>query len=310
MSAVRLARASTRRTKVLKFEGCYHGHSDGLLAKAGSGLGTFGIPESAGVPDSFAHETVVARYNDLDSVKAITEALPTEIACILVEPVAGNMGVVPPKTGFLEGLRQIADGIGALLIFDEVITGFRIAWGGAQEKYGVSADLTTLGKIIGGGLPIGAFGGGLEIMEQLAPIGPVYQAGTLSGNPVAVAAGATTVKILKKHPPYAALECLGERLEQEVTEVANQHGLPLKVSRLGSMFTFFFSEVPIEDYATANRASRSDYAQFFRSLLDKGILLPPSSLETAFLGVAHTAEDIGRTVEIIADACREFRSSA
>ena len=300
MSAVRLARGYTGRHKVLKFEGCYHGHSDGLLAKAGSGLATFGLPDSAGVPPSFAAETLIARYNDLESVDAICTALGHEIACILVEPVAGNMGVVPARPDFLRGLREACDRIGALLIFDEVITGFRVAWGGAQELYGVRADLTTLGKIIGGGLPVGAFGGRREVMERLAPIGDVYQAGTLAGNPVVASAGKAVLEKLREEKPYEALDVATERLTRAITASADSAGVPVWIGRVGSMFTIFFTEGPVTDYESARRANPELYAAFFRSMLGsdariargQGILLPPAQWEAAFLGTAHLQNDV------------------
>jgi glutamate-1-semialdehyde 2,1-aminomutase len=302
MSAVRLARGCTGRSKIIKFEGCYHGHSDGLLVRGGSGLATFGISDSAGVPPSFARETLLARYNDLASVERLASEYSEEVACILVEPVAGNMGVVLPRTGFLEGLRALADRMGALLIFDEVITGFRVCFGGAQERYGVQADVTCLGKIIGGGLPIGAFGGSREIMERLAPTGDVYQAGTLSGNPIAVAAGLAALKVLRDGPPYEVLDQQGSRLEEAVKAAAQAAGVPVCFARSGSMFTIFFTEEPVRDYASACMADADRYGELFRALLKSGVLIPPSALEASFISTAHGEEAMGKTVEAFASA--------
>ncbi len=296
MSAVRLARGYTGRNKVVIFEGCYHGHSDAFLAKAGSGMATFGIPKSKGVPPSFVRETLVAQFNDLESVKAICEEHGEGIACILVEPVAGNMGLVPPRDGFLEGLREAADGIGALLIFDEVITGFRLSSGGAQKRYGVRPDLTTLGKIIGGGLPIGAFGGRGDIMERLAPLGDVYQAGTLSGNPVVAGAGAAVLKELKRTNPHAELERRAAELARGIEETARSAGVPLYVSQCGPMFTCFFTAEEVVDYKSARECDTDRYASFFRKMLEAGVLLPPSQFETAFLSTCHTDEDVAATI--------------
>jgi glutamate-1-semialdehyde 2,1-aminomutase len=315
MSAVRLARGHTGRTKVLKFEGCYHGHSDGLLVRAGSGLATFGLPASAGVPRSFAGETLLARYNDLGSVESVCEVHGEELACILVEPVAGNMGVVPPEPGFLEGLRKLCDRSGALLIFDEVITGFRIAWGGAQERYGVRADLTTLGKIIGGGLPVGAFGGRGDIMEHLAPLGDVYQAGTLSGNPVVAAAGKAALETLRELNPYAELDSAAGALAAAVSEAAQAAGVPVWVGRVGPMLTVFFTEGAVKDYDSARRADDAQYARFFRALLGRtpdsefngGVLFPPSQWESAFVGTCHLQDDL---LQATAAGCAEALHAA
>ncbi len=296
MSAVRLARGYTGRDKIIAFEGCYHGHSDGLLTRAGSGLITFAIPSSAGVPDVFTAYTLLARYNDLDSVEHLCRVRGDQIAAILVEPVAGNMGVVPPEPGFLPGLRGICDRTGSLLIFDEVITGFRIAWGGAQQKYGVQADLTTLGKIIGGGLPVGAFGGRQDIMEQLAPVGEVYQAGTLSGNPVVASAGKTALEILQRLDPYDSLAAMTTRLTDGLAEAAARAEVPLQIGQVGSMFTLFFADNPVTDYAAAKAASGKSYARFAEAMLNKGILMPPSPWEAGFVGVAHTEEEISATI--------------
>ena len=296
MSAVRLARGYTGRTKVLKFEGCYHGHSDGLLAKAGSGITTFSVPDSAGVPQSVASETLVVPYNDLEAARKITEQFADDIACILIEPVAANMGVIPPAEGFLEGLRKLCDSINALLIFDEVITGFRVAPGGAQEKYGIQADLTTLGKIIGGGLPVGAFGGRTEIMKFLAPDGPVYQAGTLSGNPVVASAGIAVLNTLIETNPYEELESLAGLLEMKLKEAFEDVSLPVRINRVGSMLTVFFCENPVSNYSSARTADTSRYASFFRAMQKSGILFPPSQFEAAFLSTAHAIRDIEKTI--------------
>ena len=296
MSAVRLARGYTGRTKVLKFEGCYHGHSDGLLAKAGSGITTFSVPDSAGVPQSIASETLIVPYNDLEAARKITEQFADDIACILIEPVAANMGVIPPAEGFLEGLRKLCDSINALLIFDEVITGFRVAPGGAQEKYGIQADLTTLGKIIGGGLPVGAFGGRTEIMKFLAPDGPVYQAGTLSGNPVVASAGIAVLNTLIETNPYEELDRLAGLLEMKLKEALEDVSLPVRINRVGSMLTVFFCENPVSNYSSARTADTSRYASFFRAMQKSGILFPPSQFEAAFLSTAHAIRDIEKTI--------------
>jgi glutamate-1-semialdehyde 2,1-aminomutase len=297
MSAVRLARAYTRRDDIIKFEGCYHGHSDGLLARAGSGVATLGLPDSPGVPADFAAHTLVAPYNDLGAVRGIAERRGVSIAALIVEPVAGNMGVVPPAEGFLEGLRAVASAIGAVLIFDEVITGFRLGRGGAQERYGVIPDLTTLGKVIGGGFPVGAYGGKREIMEMVAPSGPVYQAGTLSGNPVAVAAGLETLRILAEPGAYDYLERSGAALESALTRAASEASAPVSVSRVGSMLTLFFSPLPPRDYASAKSADTARYAAFFQAMLDRGVYLPPSQFEAVFVSTAHTTEDVQQIAE-------------
>ena len=297
MSAVRLARAHTRRDDIVKFEGCYHGHSDGLLARAGSGVATLALPDSPGVPADFAAHTLVAPYNDLGAVRGIAQRRGGSIAALIVEPVAGNMGVVPPAEGFLEGLRAVASAIGAVLIFDEVITGFRLGRGGAQERYGVIPDLTTLGKVIGGGFPVGAYGGKREIMEMVAPSGPVYQAGTLSGNPVAVAAGLETLRILAEPGAYDYLDRTGAALESALTRAASEASAPVSVSRVGSMLTLFFTPLPPQDYASAKSADTARYAAFFQAMLDRGVYLPPSQFEAVFVSTAHTTEDVQQIAE-------------
>lgn len=292
MSAVRLARAVTGRRKLIKFAGGYHGHADALLVEAGSGVATLGIPGTPGITAGAAEDTVVARYNDLDSVQAALSRWPGQVAAIIVEPVAGNMGVVPPAPDFLAGLRRLTRDDGSLLIFDEVITGFRVAPGGAQGHYGVTPDLTCLGKVLGGGLPIGAYGGRRAIMEQVAPAGPVYQAGTLSGNPLAVAAGLATLAELDDGV-YRQLEHAGTRVAAALQSAAAAAGVPLTVNRVGSMLTPFFTAEPVRDYASAKQASTTQFAQWFRRMKAKGVLLPPSQFEASFLSTAHSDEALG-----------------
>jgi glutamate-1-semialdehyde 2,1-aminomutase len=304
MSALRLARAFTARSKIVKFAGCYHGHSDGLLAKAGSGVATLGLPGSAGVPASFSAETIVLPYNNLFAVEEAFARRGKDIAAVIVEPVAANMGVVLPRKGYLEGLRRITRQAGALLIFDEVITGFRLGYGGAQELCGVRPDLTCLGKIVGGGMPCGAFGGRSDIMNALAPLGPVYQAGTLSGNPMAMAAGLATLKILKQSDPYALLNRRREKFTGFIDLYAQKLGLPLRVHALGSMFTLFFADRPIEDDASGLLADTAHYGRFFHALLDEKIYFPPSQFEAAFLSTAHTDALLDRAAESVARALR------
>ena len=294
MSAVRLARAFTGRSKVVKLEGGYHGHSDGLLAKAGSGLATLSLPGSPGVPAVWAAETIVLPYNDSAAAEELMRAHGGEVACIIVEPVAGNMGVVPPASGFLATLRRITKAAGSLLIFDEVITGFRVGYHGAQALYGIRPDLTVLGKIIGGGFPIGAFGGRREIMEMLAPAGPVYQAGTLSGNPVACAAGLATLDLLVKDDPYPDLERRGAALAAGLAQAAANAGLPAVTNRVGSMLTLFFTSSPVTDYASASASDTARYASFFRELLSRGVYFPPSQFEAVFVSAAHSDDDVAR----------------
>jgi glutamate-1-semialdehyde 2,1-aminomutase len=297
MSAIRLARAFTGKNKVVKFAGCYHGHSDGLLAKAGSGMATLGIPSSPGVPAALTSDTLVAPYNNQKTVEQLFNDLAPDIAAVIVEPIAGNMGVVLPKPGFLEHLRSLTRRSGALLIFDEVITGFRVAYGGAQSLYGISPDLTCLGKIIGGGFPIGAYGGRKDIMKMVAPSGAVYQAGTLAGNPVAMTAGIETLSILKESDVYGDLERKSSRLTKGITEAASKAGVDIQLSRQGSMFTIFFTKDAVTDYETATRADTKLYARFFHEMLSQGIYLPPSQFETVFVSLAHTNKDIQATVE-------------
>ncbi|MHB8375797.1 MAG: glutamate-1-semialdehyde 2,1-aminomutase [Dehalococcoidia bacterium] len=297
MSALRLARAFTGRDKILKFEGCYHGHADGLLAKAGSGVATFGLPDSAGVPASYTAETLLAPFNDPDAVTRVFDAHPGQIAAVIVEPVPANMGVVLPQPGFLRFLRDTTERAGALLIFDEVITGFRLALGGAQMYYGVVPDLTCLGKIIGGGLPVGAYGGRADIMALIAPEGPVYQAGTLSGNPMAMAAGIITLRILSNDGVYRGLDQTGLALADGLREAARAAEAPVTVTQLGSMMTVFFAQDAPRDYASAKRADTARYARFFSSMLDHGVYLPPSQFEAMFVSLAHLRADFDRTLE-------------
>jgi glutamate-1-semialdehyde 2,1-aminomutase len=295
MSAVRLARAATRRDTIIKFEGCYHGHSDAFLVAAGSGALTYGVPTSPGVPQAVAADTLVAPYNDAGAVDALCAAHRGKIAALIVEPIAGNMGVVPPADGFLARLREICDRDGILLIFDEVISGFRAAPGGAQAVYGVTPDLTCLGKIIGGGLPVGAYGGRRELMDQVSPVGPVYQAGTLSGNPLAMAAGLWTLAGLKP-ALYKQLAALGERLAAGLADAAREAGVPLQVNAMGSVLTPFFASEPVTSYQAASRSNTSAYAAFFRGMLARGIYPPPSQFEAWFISAAHTTKDVDKTV--------------
>ena len=296
MSALRLARGATGRSKIIKFAGCYHGHTDAMLVKAGSGALTGGAPDSAGVPAEIAGDTLTANYNDLSSVEALLKANPGQVAAVIVEPVAANMGVVPPQPGFLQGLRRLCDESGALLIFDEVITGFRLAPGGAQEYYGVRADLVTYGKIIGGGMPVGAYGGSRKLMEQVAPLGPVYQAGTLSGNPVAMAAGLAQLRILKSTPEiYKDLERRGAMLEQGLREALA--GIPVQVNRVGSLLTVFFTDKPVTGYDAARSSDLGVFRRWYLGLLEQGIYAAPSQFEAMFLCNAHTDDDIAKVVE-------------
>ena len=296
MSAIRLARGYTGRDKILKFSGCYHGHADSLLVKAGSGAATFGVPDSPGVPAEVAKLTLTAEYNSLESVKALVAENKNSIACIIVEPVAGNMGTVPPREGFLEGLRKICTNEGIILIFDEVMSGFRVSYGGAQELYGVTPDMTTLGKIIGGGLPVGAFGGKREIMEKLSPSGGVYQAGTLSGNPLAMSAGIATLNILKQPGFYKVLEEKSRAVADGIAKAATNAGYPIYSTRVGSMFCSFFSKNDVYDWPTASQCDTKSFAKFFLAMLDEGVYLAPSQFETAFVSAAHSEADIEKTI--------------
>ena len=302
MSAIRVARGATGRDIIVKFDGGYHGHADSLLVRAGSGGATFGVPDSAGVPAALAALTLTVGYNDIAAVRAVFAERGRNIAAVIVEPVAGNMGVVPPAPGFLEGLREVTKAHGALLIFDEVITGFRIALGGAQERYGVEADLTCLGKIIGGGLPVGAYGGRRELMERVAPLGPVYQAGTLSGNPLAVAAGLETLKALADRSAYPRLEALGAQMEAGLREAAGKAGVPLTVNRVGSMLTGFFCAGPVTDYESAKRADRERYGRYFHAMLGRGVYLAPSQFEAAFVSLAHRDTDLAAAAQAATEA--------
>ncbi len=296
MSAIRLARGVTGRDRIIKFNGCYHGHVDSLLVKAGSGATTLGIPDSPGVTRGTSSDTVGLEYNNLDAVEQVFRREGDRIAAVIVEPVAGNMGVVPPGPGFLERLRELTRESGALLIFDEVITGFRLAYGGAQARYGIQPDITTLGKIIGGGLPVGAYGGGRHIMQAIAPTGQVYQAGTLSGNPLAVSAGLATLRTLKENGVYERLEQMGAVLEEGLRAAAREAGVPTYHSRVGSMLCTFFTDQRVMDYHTALTASVKKYRQFFHGMLQRGVYLPPSQFETFFISLAHTDEDIAQTL--------------
>ena len=307
MSAIRLARAYTGRSKIIKFSGCYHGHADGLLVRAGSGAMTHGIPTSAGVPDSYGAETLVADFNDMASVEAFFEAWPDAIAGVIVEPVAGNMGVVPPAEGFLQALRQVTADNGAALIFDDVITGFRIAYGGAQTLFGVTPDITCLGKIIGGGLPVGAYGGRQEIMEMVAPLGPMYQAGTLSGNPLAVTAGLTTLTELQKSGTYEKLEALGTRLADGLTQAFDRAEIPATLNRVGSMMTGFMNPGSVDILAQVEQSNTEFYGGYFHAMLEGGVYLAPSQFEAGFVSLAHTEEDIDRTVAIAGQALESLR---
>jgi len=297
MSAIRLARGYTGRDKILKFDGCYHGHADSLLVKAGSGLATFGVPTSPGVPADFAKYTLTATYNDLDEVKQMVAANDKEIACIILEPIAGNMGCVPPAPGFLEGLREICTAEGIVLIIDEVMTGFRVAYGGAQERFKVRGDLVCLGKIIGGGLPVGAFGGKKEIMESLSPDGGVYQAGTLSGNPLAMSAGIATLSLLKEEGFYQQIEEKSAYLEKGLLQVAGNSPIATCWQRVGGMFCTYFQNGPVSSFADAVNSDTETFGRFFRSMLDNGINLAPSQFEAGFMSVAHSQEDLDKTIE-------------
>ena len=298
MSAIRVARGYTGRNKIIKFAGCYHGHSDALLVKAGSGVMTAGVPDSAGVPEGCTQDTLTAVYNDLDSVKALFEQFPEQIAALIVEPVAANMGVVLPEEGFLQGLRDLCTANGTVLIFDEVITGFRLAFGGAQERFGIQADLVTYGKIIGGGMPVGAFAGSRALMEQVAPTGPVYQAGTLSGNPVAMAAGLAQLTMLKENPDiYPQIEADAAWLAKQLRGLEETYHLGCTVNQIGSLLSVFFTEQPVTNYAGAKSSDTDKYAAYFRAMLGKKIYLAPAQFEAMFVGAAHTKQDLQATVD-------------
>jgi glutamate-1-semialdehyde 2,1-aminomutase len=292
MTAIRLARAATERPKIIKFAGCYHGHSDSLLANAGSGVMTLGIPSSPGVTEGTVADTITVPYNSLTAVQEVFEDVGEQVAAVILEPVAGNMGVIPPAMGFLEGLREMTQEFGSLLIFDEVITGFRLAAGGAQEYYGVTPDLTCLGKIVGGGMSVGAFGGRADLMDQLAPTGPVYQAGTLAGNPLAMGAGVATLEILSKPNTYHQLDKLGKQLESGLRDAANEADIPVYVNRVGSMMTGFFQKGPVTDFDSAAKSNTDQYGAYHRGMLNQGIYLAPSQFEATFVSLAHSEADI------------------
>jgi glutamate-1-semialdehyde 2,1-aminomutase len=302
MSAIRVARGFTRRDIVIKFIGNYHGHVDGLLVQAGSGLATFGVPSSPGVPTGFAQNTIAVPYNDIDSVRNLCEAKGKEIACIIVEPIAGNVGVIPPAPGFLAGLREITLKHRIVLIFDEVITGFRVAYGGAQELYGVRPDMTCLGKIIGGGLPVGCYGGREEIMDCVAPVGQVYQAGTLSGNPLAMAAGIATLTILRTRRAYKKLEAMSAKLANGLAESARKAGVATSHTRVGSMMSMFFTDRPIKSYDDVKTSDAKRYARYFHAMLRRGVYFAPSQFEAAFVSAAHTGADVRRTIAMSEEA--------
>jgi glutamate-1-semialdehyde 2,1-aminomutase len=302
LSAIRLARGFTGRDRIVKFDGCYHGHGDSLLVKAGSGVATLGLPDSPGVPASLAALTTVLPFNDPAALMQEFKTHSKEIACAIVEPIVGNMGCVLPRGDFLEILRDVTKSSGAVLIFDEVMTGFRVALGGAQEKYGIKPDITTMGKVIGGGLPVGAYGGRAEIMDRIAPAGPIYQAGTLSGNPLAVAAGLATLRRLQKEKPYDKLEALGARLENGLKRAAAGAGVSVQLNRVGSMFTLFFTDGEVFDFESAKKCDTQRFNRFFHSMLSQGIYMPPSQFEAAFISAAHTEADIDRTVAAAAKA--------
>jgi glutamate-1-semialdehyde 2,1-aminomutase len=304
MSALRLARAFTGRHRIVKFEGAYHGHEDALLVKAGSGAAAHGVPTSAGIHPAYAADTLVAPYNDLGAVEKLVRSNPDQIAAVIVEPVAGNMGVVLPADGFLQGLRELTSRHRALLIFDEVITGFRVGWGGAQGLYGVEPDITTLGKIVGGGLPVGAYGASAEIMAKVAPLGPMYQAGTLSGNPLAMAAGLATLTELQAPGVYGVLEATAARLAEGLTSVFSEHEVPAVINRCGSLMTVFFTHRPVDRWEGAARCDAKKYAGFFHAMVEEGIYLPPSQYEAWFVSLAHGDADIAKTIEAAARALR------
>lgn len=308
MSAIRVARGCTGRKKIVKFEGCYHGHADYLLVKAGSGATTFGIPDSAGVPEGTAQDTIVLPYNDVQAFNETMDAMGDEIAAVIVEPIAGNMGVVLPKPEFLKALREQTEKHGTVLIFDEVITGFRVAFGGAQSLYGIRPDMTCLGKIVGGGFPLAAYGGRKEIMQSVAPLGPVYQAGTLSGNPVAVTAGLKTLEILERDNPYPELESKTRQLTEVIAEAAKEFSIPVQINQIASMFTVFFTDQPVTDYSSAKRSDTQRYARFFHALLERGVYFPPSQFEAAFVSTAHDGKVLAATQEAVRLAMKAILS--
>ncbi len=306
MSALRLARAFTKRDKIIKFDGCYHGHADMLLVQAGSGVATLGLPDSPGVPATVAADTLVANFNDLESVEGLFKKYPEQIAGIIVEPVAGNMGVVPPQPGFLEGLRSITEREGAVLIFDEVMTGFRVHKGGAQTLYNIKPDLTTLGKVIGGGLPVGAYGGKKEIMRMVAPVGPMYQAGTLSGNPLAMSAGIAALSLIREEKCWEQLEQAAARLETGILSAAQHAGVPIQQTRVGTMFTTFFSETKPADWNTVKVADKVRFGKFFQKMLENGVYLAPSQFEAGFISIMHAESVIDETITVTELALRSL----
>lgn len=306
MSAIRLARGYTKRKKIVKFDGCYHGHGDSLLVSAGSGVATLGIPGTPGIPEELANLTIVLPYNDIAAVEEAFKKYGEDIACVIIEPVAGNMGVVAPFVEYHRKLREITKSYGTLLIWDEVMTGFRLSFGGAQELYDIQPDLTTFGKVIGGGLPVGAYGGKREIMEHVAPVGPVYQAGTLSGNPLAMAAGLTQLRLLKELNPYQELDEKGRILEEGFNQISKEIGIPIVVNRVGSMITVFFTDKEVVDFSTAKTSDTKRFAKFFRCMIKKGIYLPASQFEAFFLSTAHTKKDLEETLEKAKECFKEL----
>lgn len=306
MSALRLARAYTKRDKIIKFDGCYHGHADLLLVQAGSGVATLGLPDSPGVPADTVKDTLVADFNSVASVEALFKKYPEQIAAVIVEPVAGNMGVVPPQPGFLEGLRIVTKREGALLIFDEVMTGFRVHRGGAQTLYNIQPDLTTLGKVIGGGLPVGAYGGKKEIMQLVAPVGPMYQAGTLAGNPLAMSAGLATLDLIREEKAWDEMEARGRQLDEGIASAANRAGVPIQQTRVGTMRTTFFSETQPVDWNTVKAADKAQFAKFFQKMLENGVYLAPSQFEAGFLSIMHDESVIAATLDAVEETFKTW----